>query len=217
MAIPTASSRASSMGNLTISLPGCVNIQTGDTSQQEWDGTGGIALYAGSDVPTGWLLCNGAEISREDYKRLFDVISTTYGVGNGNTTFNLPDLRGRFPLGLDNMGGTSADVVTATEADTLGESGGADEVALTTAQMPQHRHQMRVLSDSQQLNAFSSTLNDVNPNPSKGTALWFTVGENSDRARIMLDESKSALLQVGSGNAHNNMPPYLSLNYIIKT
>ena len=72
-------------------------------------GSGAIVAFAGADAPEGWLLCNGAEINRTTYATLFGVISTTYGVGNGNTTFHLPDLRGRFPLGLDNMGGTSAD------------------------------------------------------------------------------------------------------------
>ena len=68
-------------------------------------------------------------------KALFGVIGEAYGVGNGNTTFHLPDLRGRFPLGLDNMGGTSADVVTAAEADSLNGSGGAETHTLTIDEM----------------------------------------------------------------------------------
>jgi microcystin-dependent protein len=56
-------------------------------------------MWAGSTAPTGWLLCNGAAVSRTTYSDLFAVISTTYGTGNGSTTFNVPDLQRRFPLG----------------------------------------------------------------------------------------------------------------------
>ena len=81
---------------------------------------GAIMAYAGASAPSGWLLCNGAAINRTTYATLFSIIGETYGVGNGNTTFNLPDLRGRFPLGLDNMGGgTSADRVVRRRRPTL--------------------------------------------------------------------------------------------------
>jgi microcystin-dependent protein len=60
---------------------------------------GTIMMWAGSTAPTGWLLCNGAAVSRTTYSDLFAVISTTYGTGNGSTTFNVPDLQRRFPLG----------------------------------------------------------------------------------------------------------------------
>ena len=72
----------------------------------------GILLpYAGDIPPDGWLLCNGDAVSRSDYSTLFAAIGSTYGVGDGETTFNLPDLRGRMPMGLDNMGGSNANRV----------------------------------------------------------------------------------------------------------
>lgn len=102
----------------------------------------GVVLpYAGSTAPTGWLLCDGSAIDRAQYKRLFDTISTTYGTGNGSTTFNLPDLRGRTPAGKDNMGGTAANRLSATvTGTTLGATGGMETHQLTTLQLPAHAH-----------------------------------------------------------------------------
>ena len=85
---------------------------------------GSLIMYAGSSAPTGWLLCDGSAVSRSTYD-LFSAIGTNYGAGDGSSTFALPDLRGRMPLGLDNMGGTSANIVTNAQADALnGKEGG---------------------------------------------------------------------------------------------
>src|SRR5689334_21938639 len=73
---------------------------------------GGVAPYAGSTAPTGWLFCFGQNVSRTTYASLFAAIGTTFGAGDGSTTFSLPDLRGRTPFGKDNMGGTAANRVT---------------------------------------------------------------------------------------------------------
>lgn len=72
-----------------------------DLSDRDTSPIGTIHSYAGSTEPKHWLFCDGRELSRLEYKRLFDVIGTTYGEGNGSTTFNIPDLRGRIPVGLD--------------------------------------------------------------------------------------------------------------------
>ncbi len=75
----------------------------------------GIVLpFAGSVEPTGWLLCFGQAVSRTTYAALFNAIGTTYGAGDGSTTFNVPDLRGRVPAGKDNMGGTAGNRLNAT-------------------------------------------------------------------------------------------------------
>ena len=103
---------------------------------------GSITAFAGSTEPVGWLFCYGQQISRASYAALFAVIGTTYGVGDGSTTFNLPDLRGRIPLTKDNMGGTSANRVTAAAADTLGGSGGAENHTLSASEIPAHNHQI---------------------------------------------------------------------------
>lgn len=85
---------------------------------------------AAADVPDGYLLCYGQAISREDYAELFAAIGTVHGVGDGSTTFNLPDRRGRTIAGYDNMGGTGANVITDAQADTDGGKMGAETVAL---------------------------------------------------------------------------------------
>lgn len=101
---------------------------------------GTVASFAGDNAPAGWLLCDGRAVSRTTYARLFAAIDVKHGAGDGSTTFGLPDCRGRVPLGLDNLGGVSANRVTATAADTVGGTGGTETVALTTAQMPTHTH-----------------------------------------------------------------------------
>jgi len=103
-----------------------------------WDGaawspvstqpTGTITSYAGSTSPSGWLLCDGAAVSRTTYASLFSALSTTYGAGNGTTTFNVPDLRGRMPIGAGNDG-TAENNATRTR----GVKGG-------DTRMPAHTH-----------------------------------------------------------------------------
>lgn len=73
---------------------------------------GSIVAYAGSSAPTGWVLCDGAALSRTTYATLFAAVSTNFGTGDGSTTFNVPDLRGRVLVGKDDMGGVAANRVT---------------------------------------------------------------------------------------------------------
>ena len=100
---------------------------------------GVITQYGASTAPTGWLLCRGQAISRTNplYTRLFTAISTTYGAGDGSTTFNLPNLQGRIPVGFDS---------TQTEFDALAETGGSKTSTLTTANLPSHLHGVGTIS-----------------------------------------------------------------------
>lgn len=110
-----------------------------------WRGmTGTVLPFAGTDAPTGWLLCYGQAVSRTQYAALFAKIGTTYGAGDGRTTFNIPDLRGRVAAGKDNMGGTTANRLTSggsgLNGAQLGSVGGTETHTLTEAQMPNHTH-----------------------------------------------------------------------------
>lgn len=107
---------------------------------------GMLAPFAGASAPDGWLLCAGQAVSRSTYAALFAVVSTTYGSGDGSTTFNLPDLRGRTAVGKDDMGGSAANRVTSGGSGinglSLGGIGGSETHTLTSAQsgVPAHQH-----------------------------------------------------------------------------
>ena len=94
---------------------------------------GTILPYAGASAPTGWLMCDGSAISRTTYATLFGVAADSFGVGDGSTTFNLPDLRGRMPVGQDDMGGVSASRMASGDegiaAATFAATGGKALVA----------------------------------------------------------------------------------------
>ena len=153
---------------------------------------GCVMSYAGTTAPGGWLFCDGSAVSRTTYATLFGVIGTTFGAGDGSTTFNLPDLRGRVAVGKDNMGGTSANRVTG--AGTQGATGGVETHTLSISEMPSHAHRGYVNDGGGYQNwtyAAQSTLS-VYTNPYPETA------------------------PVGGGGAHNNLQPYQVLTYIIK-
>lgn len=104
--------------------------------------TGSITMYGGSTAPSGYLLCDGSAVSRTTYSALFTAIGTTYGTGDGSTTFNVPNVKGKVPVGRD-----SGD----TSFDTLGETGGVKSVTLTAAQsgLPAHTHPVDYVNSAQ--------------------------------------------------------------------
>lgn len=167
--------------------------------------TGIVLPYAGSSEPEGWLLCDGRAVSRTTHADLFSTIGTTYGNGDGSTTFNLPDLRGRFPLGKDDMGGAAANRVTATEADNLGQGSGAETHTLSETEMPSHVHDLETETTSQTHSHNRTGAERVAAGSSGGAGGGSTI------------VGDSAMISTGGNQAHNNMPPYATLNYIIKT
>ena len=172
--------------------------------------TGIISPYAGVSAPSGWLLCYGQAVSRATYATLFALVSTTYGSGDGSTTFNVPDLRGRVVAGQDDMGGTSADRLTGlsggVDGDVLGGAGGAQSHTLSTTEMPSHTHY-----DSG--HAHGTQTYDVAGAGSFG----LQAGGGAQRAGSSGTYTGWAVLSnTGGGGAHNNVQPTVILNYIIK-
>lgn len=108
-------------------------------------GVGDIKIWATDTLPTGYLWCNGAAVSRSTYATLLNKIGTTYGTGDGTTTFNVPDMCGRAPFGSDDMGGISAkgrvtSAVSGIDGTALGASGGSESVTLDGTTLPNHTH-----------------------------------------------------------------------------
>lgn len=169
-------------------IPTGGGMPTGDTFP-----IGAISPYAGSVAPTNWLICDGRAISRVTYSDLFNAIGTTYGSGDGNTTFNLPNLKGRVITGLDS---------TQTEFDTLGETGGEKAHALTNGELPTSIGSFKSLSwDS------ADDTTGIFSKEELATDRTATSGSDFGTRRYTLS---------GGGESHNILQPYITLNYIIK-
>lgn len=188
--------------------------------------SGSIFDYAGAAAPTGYLLCYGQAVSRTTYADLFTAIGTVYGSGDGSTTFNVPDVRGRVGAGKDDMGGSAANRLTGlsggVSGSTLGAVGGGQTHTLTTAQLASHTHTGTTASDG----AHTHSLDDV-PAQSNSIAGGFTAIETASSSNgtisgITTDSNGAhthtfTTASSGSGDAHNNVQPTIIFNKIIKT
>ena len=157
---------------------------------------GAVLPYGSSNAPRGWLSCGGQAVSREDYADLFSVVGTTYGVGNGSTTFNLPNLSGRTIVGQGSGAGLTSRAMGAT--------GGEETHTLTTGEMPSHTHTSNAVGGTVGLIKADGQNTAVNVDAS-------AVEPNIYAAPVAL-----SINNAGSGTAHNNMQPFAVLNYIIK-
>lgn len=147
---------------------------------------GTIIPFAGELLPDGFLFCNGAAVSRTTYSELFAVIGTRYGAGNGSTTFNLPNLKGRVTVGQD---------TSDTSFDVVGETGGEKTHTLTTDEMPSHSHLRG--------NGNGNRGDTASPHSGASGYLWHY-------------DSNGRTSSEGGSQPHNNLQPYLVTTYIIK-
>lgn len=151
---------------------------------------GEIRMFAGNFAPAGWMFCEGQLLPISENETLFNLIGTTYG-GDGQSTFALPDLRGRIPIHQGN-------------GFILAETGGAEEITLTVSQIPAHSHPM-----------LASTNVSQDPNPSGKV-----VGQSGSALLYIQDTTDSnmsplAALSVGGSQPHTNFQPYLCVDFII--
>lgn len=181
-----------------------------------WKGlTGTVLPFAGSTAPNGWLLCYGQAVSRTTYANLFTVIGTAHGAGDGSTTFNLPDLRGRVAAGKDDMGGTAAGRLTSTggvTGATLGAAGGNQTHTLTTAQLPAHTH-ANTLSDPGHTHSHNAAALVQSTTGGGAFAINAYSGATINAAATGITINNASQ---GSDAAHPNVQPTMVLNHIIK-
>lgn len=194
-----------------------------------------ITTFAGSTPPAGWLPCDGSAVSRTDYATLFAVVGTTYGAGDGSTTFNLPDLSGRVVIGVS---GTHA----------LGSTGGSETVTLTENQLPAHVHEVPQHGHGNDIAAKTPVLSHSITQPmykynrpnsagimggtSKQTVRTTSTQTATRGTNVSVTAHAAAACTVsgsvtacpafnsgsyGSGGDHNNMQPYTAVNYLIST
>ncbi len=157
---------------------------------------GEIRMFAGTFAPAGWMFCSGQTLAISEYDTLFNLIGTTYG-GDGESTFQLPDLQSRVPLhwGTDSATGTTF---------TIGEQAGVEEVTLNTQQIPQHNHLLT-----------ATNVSGTQPNPG-GNIL-----ANSQGPQPYIQENPDGNLNAnslqpdGSNQPHENRQPFLVISFII--
>ena len=163
---------------------------------------GAVKLFAGNFAINGYALCSGQSLPINQNQALFSLLGTTFG-GNGQTTFNLPDLRGRVPVGMGQGTGLSPRV--------LGQPGGSESVTLLTANVPAHSHT---------LNATTATTSTATAGPGVLTGTlkasdgeFYTLPTQLEFATFSMNPG--AVGSRGSGQPHNNIQPSLAISYLI--
>jgi microcystin-dependent protein len=157
--------------------------------------SGTIAMWPTTTAPTGFLLCNGTAVSRTTYSALFSVLGTTFGSGDGSTTFNLPNYTDRMPLG------------TGTIATSVGQTGGSQTTTLTTDNLPAHSHPVVDPGHFHAQGAYRADSMNVGTGP-------FDRMTSSNTATATTGIS---IGNTGSGTAATTISPFLGINFIIKT
>ena len=193
---------------------------------------GCIYMYGGSVAPSGFLLCDGSAISRTTYSELFYVIGTTYGVGDGSTTFNIPLMEGRVVIGVS--------VYYA-----LGTVGGTESVTLTEEELPAHYHTIPSHGHTSTIKATTPALghtitqpaftysapsgnsvclgdgygksSSVNATRSANLAISNHAAASCTKTGSVADCAAFDTVSTGGDNAHDNMQPFVAVNYIIYT
>ncbi len=156
-----------------------------------------IRIFAGNFAPRGWAFCNGQLLPVAQNTALFSLIGTTYG-GDGRTTTALPNLQGRAPMHPGRGPGLTS--------RRLGQRGGVEMVTLTEAQIPNHQHITRVAVDPADLQA---------PGPNRSLTRASADAFQINATANLVNLNVNVLTETGGSQPHNNLQPYLTLNFII--
>ncbi len=178
---------------------------------------GSIQEYAGPTAPDGWLMADGSAVSRTAYSELYALIGTTYGTGDGSTTFNLPNKCGKVGVGLN-----SSD----TDFAKLGNTGGEKTHTLSTDEMPGHNHTAWTDSQGNHNHSGEDGHSGIFQESDSRSSVMTNVGTGSmytNKWKVFVSTNTTGshghnvgIGSTGGGGAHNNMQPYIVVNYIIK-
>jgi len=204
-----------------------LNVKTGETgvyriSKRNFLKTiplvpaGAIMPFGGEEAPQGWLFCDGSEVQKSDYTELYNAIGFNFKDASllsdaGVNTFALPDLRGRFALGLDNMGGPSANRVTDIAADAIGGNAGSETKNINVENLPEHEHDMEAPTGAQYYG-----LRVGSGEPTDEEAIPFTIDPGTGGTQAY--PASGGVKTTGDlAQPLDTMNPYLAVNYIIYT
>lgn len=165
---------------------------------------GEIRVFAGNFAPLNWQFCDGSSLSIAENETLYSLIGTIYG-GDGSQSFNVPDLRGRIPIGTG-QGPGLPNVV-------LGQLAGSETVSMSTGQMPSHTHITGAASLS--LPAYIGATTSSSPTGAVLAGLTGAYSAQGSDTNLKAQNAPVTLAPVGNGNAFSIMQPYLTTNYII--
>jgi microcystin-dependent protein len=160
---------------------------------------GEVRMFCGNFAPSGWAFCNGQLVPISQNTALFSLLGTNYG-GDGRSTFALPNLQGAFPM----HAGASAGPGLSPRV--TGQTGGVEAVALATTQLPAHGHGMMAVSGA----STGTPDATVSLAPTSNGSALYRAPDN-----VYLNTAPADLGASGGGAAHDNLPPYLALNFII--
>lgn len=182
---------------------------------------GAIALFPGTQVPDGWLLCYGQNVSRSTYVALFSAIGVTYGVGDGRSTFNLPDLRSRVAVGHNTMGASDSGRLLGQRpggvpGNFLGAVGGEETHTLLTDETPVSNHTHSVLHEWDYASSNCENGNRCNCGGGSVNSIVGSTANVSAPMSYSLTGSNLNNQNLSNVTPHKTVPPLVFLNYIIK-
>jgi microcystin-dependent protein len=173
---------------------------------------GTITMFAGPNPPTGWLKCDGSPVSRTTYSALFAAIGTYWGVGDNSTTFNIPDLRGRAPIGYVNS------AVSGITARAIGVKGGAETHQLTMAEMPAHDHGFSQSAHDHGTHSHQVATQLVGAGSGLATGAQWALGTtNTGNSTVPAANANITFSGQGGNAAHDQMQPFAVVYFVVKT